>query len=91
MLPSFARKVRPVLAPVQQEQLEPCPFCMRRGALELRSFVEMAVRRDASIVASEGMVRMARSEEAPHPGQGCGWSNSDMGRSTVKSPQSAQR
>ena len=90
LLPSLARKVRPLLAPVQQEQLLPCPFCARRGAWELRSFVEMAVRLAASIVASDGIVRMARSDETPHPGQGCGWSNSDMGRKTVKSPHAVQ-
>ena len=57
------------------------------GALRLRSLVAFAIRVEAGRQEKFGAVRITRGALSPQVSQGCGRSNSAMGRMSVKGPQ----
>jgi len=76
----------------QQPQLAGCDALYSAsvfGALRLRSLVACAMRVDTGRQEKFGAVRITRGELDPQVSQGCGKSNSDIGRISVKGPQAS--
>jgi hypothetical protein len=75
----------------QQAQPGPCPSDFDVfGACDARSFVLMAVRVAPSIRAKKGVEKNARGAIVPQLGQAQGSAETDIGRFSVKPPQSGQ-
>jgi hypothetical protein len=82
------------LPPEQQPQPGPCDALYSPrvfGALALRSLIACDLRVAAGMHEKCGAVRMARGADTAQCGQSCGISYSDIGRISVKGPQSLQR